>query len=108
MVGCSAFDFNGDGANEIVQNDETTFRIFDGTSGTVLYNVNVGSGTLYEIPVIVDVDNDSQAEIVVAANDYSYFDYGHAGVVVFGDIDKTWPNTAKIWNQGDFNPATGR
>ena len=106
MVGCSAFDFNADGANEIVQNDETTFRIFNGADGAVLYNVNIGSATLYEIPVIVDVDNDSQAEIVVAANNYvPAFNFGHAGIVVFGDTGKTWPNAGKIWNQGDFNPV---
>lgn len=102
MVGCSAFDFDGDGRNEIALNDEHFFRIFRGTDGIALYEVHVGSGTLYEVPVIADVDNDNQAEIVVAANNYA-FNFGHAGIIVFGDRDKTWPNTAKIWNQGDYH-----
>ncbi|HOT47017.1 MAG TPA: FG-GAP-like repeat-containing protein [Spirochaetota bacterium] len=102
MVGCTAFDFDEDGKNEIVLNDEHNFRIFRGTDGAVLYEINVGSGTLYEMPVIADVDGDSQAEIVVAANSYA-FNFGHAGIVVFGDLGLTWPNTMKVWNQGDYH-----
>lgn len=104
MIGCSAFDLDEDGSAEILQNDEYNFRIFRGIDGFILYEVNVGSATLYEMPVVADIDHDNQAEIVVASNNYA-FNLGHAGLVIFGDIDTTWPNTRKIWNQGDYHVA---
>jgi hypothetical protein len=59
------FDFEGDGAVEIIYGDEVTLRIYRGTDGTGLWGVFSTSGTLYEFPVVVDVDADDNAEMVM-------------------------------------------
>ncbi|MDH4319767.1 MAG: FG-GAP-like repeat-containing protein, partial [Desulfobulbaceae bacterium] len=100
-TGSSAFDFEGDGSTEVVYSDEAYLRIFRGSDGTVLFKVRIGSWTLIELPVIVDVDNDNNAEIVVASN--SYPKGGKTGIQVFGDENDTWVNTRKIWNQHAYS-----
>jgi hypothetical protein len=64
----SVFDFNGDGAAEVVYNDECYFRIYDGASGQVHLGLPSLSRTLIENPVVADVDNDGNAEIVFVQN----------------------------------------
>jgi len=70
------FDFNQDGISEIVYRDETHLRIINGslihhTTGASVaapYNLasfKCSSGTSTEYPVVADVDNDNQAEIVI-------------------------------------------
>ena len=54
-----------------------------------------------ELPVIADVDNDNNAEIVVVANKYGKID--NHGILVFGDTNDTWVNTRKIWNQHAYS-----
>ncbi|MFO7177117.1 MAG: CARDB domain-containing protein [Pseudomonadota bacterium] len=64
----SVFDFNGDGAAEVVYNDECYFRIYDGATGAVHLALPSLSRTLVENPVVADVDNDGNAEIVFGQN----------------------------------------
>ena len=64
----SVFDFNGDGAAEVVYNDECYFRVYDGASGQVHLALPSLSRTLIENPVVADVDNDGNAEIVFVQN----------------------------------------
>ena len=68
VTGSSVFDFDGDGTAEVVYADETTLYVFDGPTGETLFEVVNSSGTALEYPVVADIDNDSHAEIVVAAN----------------------------------------
>ncbi|MCX7747911.1 MAG: FG-GAP-like repeat-containing protein [Clostridia bacterium] len=86
-TGSSVFDFEGDGKAEDIYSDESYLRIYNGMDGTILFQTYIGSGTLIELPVIVDVDNDNNAEIVVASNSYAFG--GSTGIQVFGD--KTIP-----------------
>jgi len=97
VTSASAFDFDGDGAAEIVYRDSNSLIIFDGRNGTILYEDQVGSGTFIEMPVVADVDNDSSAEIVVACN--SYVNGSINGIRVYEDANDHWVNTTKIWNQ---------
>src|SRR5690606_8106466 len=72
-TGISSFDFNGDGKQEILYADEQYFRIFHMTSSRdlqVLHAIQNPSWTLREYPVVVDVDGNGSAEIIVASNDY--------------------------------------
>lgn len=55
------------------------------------------SGTLYEYPLIVDVDNDGSTEIVLASNNYAYG--GWNGITVIGDAADSWRPSRPIWNQ---------
>jgi hypothetical protein len=68
VTGSSVFDFEGDGRAEVVYADECYTRVYDGTSGQVMYSRFRRSCTWYENPVIADVDADFNAEIVVNSN----------------------------------------
>ena len=70
MTGSSVFDFEGDGDAEVVYNDEEFLRVYDGKTGQVLFEQPNTSFTALEYPIIVDVDNDGEAEIVVGTNDF--------------------------------------
>jgi hypothetical protein len=97
-TGSSVFDFEGDGAAEVVYGDEETLWVFDGATGTVeMAWTSHSSGTLYEHPVVVDVDQDGSAEIVVPSNDYTRA--GSTGITVIGDASSSWSPARQIWNQ---------
>jgi hypothetical protein len=66
FTGSSVFDFEGDGAAEVVYADETVVWVFDGATGDVkLEEDQHTSVTCSEYPAIADVDRDGHAEIVV-------------------------------------------
>src|SRR5262249_49097568 len=67
-TGSAVFDFDGDGAAEVVYNDQSMFRIYDGRTGVLDFSRPNSSRTRTEYPVIADVDNDGSAEIVFAGN----------------------------------------
>jgi len=68
VTGSSVFDFEGDGRAEAVYGDECFTRVYDGTTGQVLYSRYRRSCTWYENPVVVDVDGDFNAEIISTSN----------------------------------------
>ncbi len=108
MTGSSVFDFEGDGKAEVVYNDELYLRVYDGETGAVLFAEPNTSYTALEYPIIVDIDNDGQAEIVVGANDFECGDVlsctpGLSGLRVFGDADHNWVATRRIWNQHAYH-----
>lgn len=102
VSGVSIFDLDGNGMKEIIYADQFNLHIFSGDNGDTLSQIQVGNGTLAEIPVIADVDNDNQAEIIVAANNYWNPSYTK-GILVFGASDSSWFNTRKIWNQYGYH-----
>ncbi|GEN10346.1 hypothetical protein MFU01_53830 [Myxococcus fulvus] len=101
VTGSSTFDFEGDGRAEVVYGDERRLRIYDGETGAVRFDVDHASGTTYENPLIVDVDADDNAEIVVASNNYGF--PGPNGIRVFRDRRDGWVNTRRIWNQHAYS-----
>ncbi len=103
-TGSSVFDFDGDGAAEVLYNDELRLRVYDGRDGRVLLEQCNTSGTLWEYPLVVDVDGDEQAEIVVMANNYAFrCPDGFTGIRVFGDRLGRWVRTRKVWNQHSYH-----
>ena len=106
-TGSTIFDFNGDGKVEVVYNDETHLRIYDGSTGSVLWSTPNLSGTLWEYPLIVDIDNDKSADIIVPAPGWHAEDdrsIGQGGVKAFGDPTKKWVSTRNLWNQYSYCP----
>lgn len=107
VTSSSVFDFNGDGAAEVVYNDECWFRIYDGTDASVLFKEHSPSRTRTENPVIADVDNDGNAEIVFCSNnDASTCSAGSNypnGIAVWGDASDTWVSARRIWNQHAYH-----
>ncbi|MFZ5981161.1 MAG: FG-GAP repeat domain-containing protein, partial [Candidatus Zixiibacteriota bacterium] len=99
-LGASIFDFDGNGAAEIVHNDNHYLRIFDGTTGEVLFSTPNSTLTAYEYPSIADVDNDGSTEIIVYANPSGYYNY--KGIRVFENRCDSWRDTRKIWNEYNY------
>lgn len=105
-TGSSVFDFDGDGAAEIVYNDENTLFVYSyvGTSSAaVVWSTPNPTLTAHEYPVIADVDNDGNAEIVVGANDFGRPGLGLRGLRVFGDVMDNWVPTRPVWNQHSYH-----
>ena len=67
-TGSSIFDFEGDGEAEAVYADECFLRVYEGSSGEVLYSAFRTSCTWYENPVVGDPDNDQNTEVLVGSN----------------------------------------
>jgi hypothetical protein len=110
VTGSSVFDFNGDGAAEVVYNDECHFRIYDGSTGSVYHRLDSQSPTRIEYPVVADVDNDGNAEIVFSASNArseSCASQGQAalpnGLRVIGDPSDRWVSARRIWNQHAYH-----
>lgn len=108
MTGSSVFDFEGDGKAEIVYNDERFLRVYDGATGAELFKQPNTSFTALEYPIIVDVDNDGEAEIVVGTNDFECGDKltctpGFSGIRVYGAAQNAWVATRRIWNQHAYH-----
>lgn len=65
----AVFDFDGNGASEIVYRDEINLYIVDGTTGKPLNQFVsadfCSSNTHAEYPIVADVDGDGETEIIV-------------------------------------------
>lgn len=123
------FDFNLDGEAELVYRDETDIRILDKNGNNVIDKdgnpaiFSIYSATHTEYPVVVDLDGDGHAEILVSgANKFQTgeLDPGGSGIVmnsqglknqydtrlqVFGSVSKdTWAPARNVWHQHGYNP----
>jgi hypothetical protein len=121
VTSSSVFDFNGDGAAEVVYNDECYFRVFDGATGGIYLAIPSLSRTIIENPVVADVDNDGNAEIVFVQNNETLQcgendldswpdgvdDVPRAslpnGLEVWGDPSDVWVAARRIWNQHSYH-----
>ncbi len=100
LAGCSGYDVNGDGPLEVLFADQSTFKIFDGSTGATLYTYSDHrSGTVFEYPSVADIDGDGHAEIVFAANGYGS---AGAGVTALEHTGSGWPAAGTTWNVHDF------
>ena len=103
LAACSGYDVNGDGAYEVLFADEHQFYIMDGTTGTILYSIwGHASGTIFEFPVVADIDNDGSAEIVISSNNFRQGGSGWAGITVLGHLGSGWAKSGPTWNVHDF------
>ncbi len=119
MTAMTLFDFNHDGISEIVYRDEKKMRIINGslvdhiTGNKVNSPYNLAdyyctSGTSTEYPVVADVDNDGQAEIVIVGGDESGPDrfVAEGCLWIFKSADLTrmpWASARSVWNQYAYN-----
>lgn len=110
VTSSTVFDFNGDGRAEVVYNDEENFLVLDGVDGSVIFMEPNPSRTRTEQPIVADVDNDGNAEIVFTANNEASF-AGNTipgaeripGVEVWSSADDNWVGAAPIWNQHTYH-----
>lgn len=96
-TGASIFDFDADGVPEVVYIDEVEMVAYNGADGVIKFLSNEhASATMYDYPVIADVDADGHAEIVVVHDAFS------SGMSIYGDATDSWAPARKVWNQHDY------
>jgi hypothetical protein len=101
-AGASAFDFDNDGAAEVMSADEWGLHVFDGRTGAVKFEQRLGSCTGYETPVAADVDGDGRAEILAVANtSCGIIGNINHGIYVFGN--DAWVAARSMWNQHTYH-----
>ncbi|WKN41351.1 T9SS type A sorting domain-containing protein [Tunicatimonas pelagia] len=113
-TGVSTFDFDSDGASEIIYRDEINLHIVDGANGTIVSNLLDGSfcssQTMIEYPIIADVNGDGEAEIVVSCGrDRNTYGQPPAtsstrvnGHIAVYKAEGQWPSARKVWNQFSY------
>jgi hypothetical protein len=101
FTGSAIFDLEGDGTAEVLYNDHETFRVFDGLTGAVEATFPNTTNTLLEMPVVADADGDGLAEILLAANRYSFC--CDAGVRVLVDDAVAWAPVRPLFNQHSYH-----
>ncbi len=115
VTGTAVFDFDGDGASEIVYRDQVDLYIVDGQSGQVLNSqytnlTKCSSQTHAEYPIIADVDGDGETEIIVSCSDFenNRFQGANSGgannlrghIRAYKAVAGTfWVPSRSIWNQ---------
>lgn len=98
IAGVSGYDIDGDGAYEAIFADEVAIRIYDGRTGTIRYeNFSHSSATVWEYPVIADLDNDGSAEIIITSQGSPW-----RGITVFGHAGSGWAKSGPVWSVHDF------
>jgi len=90
------FDFNLDGRNEIVLRDESSIKLIEGESGLILSQLPILAGTGNESPIIADIDNDNQAEILTHG---SVTDQNKVQLFAIETGSSNWAPARSIWNQ---------
>ena len=101
----TSFDFNQDGLLELMICDQSTVRIVNGsgyshTTGNdtvpvyVMSSLPFSETTIMQYPIIVDVDDDGNAEIVSVGSDK---------LNVFESSGSPWAPARKVWNQYMYN-----
>ncbi|MDR2473794.1 MAG: FG-GAP-like repeat-containing protein, partial [Tannerella sp.] len=103
-TGITLFDFNQDNVAELIYRDESDLRIMK-ASGATFTDITTPfpaiSGTGLEHPVVADVDNDGQAEIVTVGGTASS-NQGTMRIYKAGTNTK-WAPARKVWNQYAYN-----
>jgi hypothetical protein len=103
ICGPTAFDFDADGAAEVVHRDESFWYVFDGADGTELHREWFPSRTGSESPVVVDLGEGCGATILVTGfGDIESNDADAVDAVIAYQV----PGAAtprRIWNQRTYH-----
>jgi hypothetical protein len=115
-TGMTLFDFNQDGIQEIVYRDQDVLRIINGSgkhhetglpAGPYnLFSTPCYSATLGEYPIVIDVDKDNSAEIVVTGSVLPSNGGGrnNGSIFIIRPPGPThWAPTRRVWNQFGYN-----
>ncbi len=97
--GAAAFSFFGDGKTDVVYHDATSVYVWRG-DGTQVYQAPRVSSTLFETPVIADVDHTGHADIVITNQGAGGT---NNGLTVLSDSGDSWPDTRGIWGQWNYH-----
>lgn len=103
VTSATVFDFENDGLYEVVHMDEKDLRIFDALTGARLYETRNTSRTVYELPVIADIDGDKQAEIIITGFDDDFVAGTTPGIRVFKARNGAWADAGSVWGSQSFH-----
>ncbi len=101
------FDFDADGASEVVVTDMDAVYILDGRTGVTRWtSTEHYSLTVLDHPVIADIDADGSAEIVVGSGVHNDLvdpeNTETTSIRVFGHASNAWPSAGNHWPSYDF------
>ncbi len=102
-LGSTLFDLQNDGLYELIGSDETQMQIFDALGGTRLYFTLNSSQTISEFPIVVDVDGDQEAEIIIGGDHYRSLGAATPGVRVFEAAGGAWADAGSVWSSHAFH-----
>ncbi|MBX3276130.1 MAG: hypothetical protein KF729_38110 [Sandaracinaceae bacterium] len=116
-VGAAAFDFDGDGAADVAYADECHLVILSGRDGTPRWARSNPSLTVWEYPIVADLDGDGRAELLAVSNRLSLeqsatlgcgartlsFSETPGGIRLFRDRLGNWAGTRPTWNQHGYD-----
>ncbi|HAA15555.1 MAG TPA: hypothetical protein DCE41_29160 [Cytophagales bacterium] len=108
FTGTAVFDFNGDGAFEVVYRSTNKLYIIDGIDGSLNNTTtqDCPSGTYGDYPIVADVNGDGVTEICVACQPTSSNGQDNNGFLrLYGAaVGQKWVPARRLWNQhGYFN-----
>ena len=99
----AAFDFDGDGASELVYHDETGIHIYSGRDGSIVDEALLPScHRSVGYVSVADVDGDGASELVAGFNDTCAASTNE-GLHIFGDAGGNWVRTRALWNQHNYH-----
>ncbi|NJD90723.1 MAG: hypothetical protein FIA91_04280 [Geobacter sp.] len=98
----TVFDLKGDGRPEILINAVRNFKIFDGASGTLLFQEYAGwnwENSITQNVIVADVSGTGHAEAVVIGMNSN----GSEQVLVYRAKNNDWVSTRRVWNQDMYH-----
>ncbi|MCE2790655.1 MAG: hypothetical protein LW630_12185, partial [Saprospiraceae bacterium] len=104
-IGCSLFDFNKDGIQEIIYRDEERLNLLTAKNNLPQINTSIPCKSITgdELPIVADIDGSGEATICVtcAAN----INDRNGKLTIFGPPPgQRWAPARKIWHQYAYNP----
>jgi hypothetical protein len=103
VTSATVFDFENDGLYEVIHMDEEDFRIFDALTGARLYETRNTSVTVYELPVVADIDGDKQAEVILTGFERDLVAGPTPGIRVFKARNGAWADAGSVWGSQAFH-----
>jgi hypothetical protein len=102
VTASSVFDFCGDGSADVVYRGQTHLQILEGANGAIKWQDECMSATHIENPLILDVDNDGQTEVVISCGTDGTQDVGT--IFAYEAVGAPGIASRPVWNQhGYFN-----
>ncbi len=95
--GPAGFDFEGDGAQEVVYSDEGSLFTYASPNATT-YEADRGSVTIFEYSPVADINLDGHAELLVASNS-PFLRASFGGVRAYRNRGTSWAQAKSVWNQ---------
>ncbi len=103
VTSATVFDFENDGLFEVIHMDEEDFRIFDALTGALLFETRNTSVTVYEYPVVADIDGDKQAEVILTGFEANLVAGSTPGIRVFKARNGAWADAGGVWGSQSFH-----